>query len=204
MLSKEINHTDEFLEIVKRLALPKVEEMIKNDPLVKNNTCFLMSYGTILNDNACLRLALIHPQWNYQIGFYEKAVISMPSDSSNIESEECSAGLIEKLTNFDNYGNDDKDYGKNLFLSLYNNVKIIAQYFNEISQKSIYVSRDMDFAAMLSSGTVIYGYGESCKVMNGALQMSIIPAAHQTRYLTPEVFKEGKNISETMENSEKT
>jgi 4-diphosphocytidyl-2C-methyl-D-erythritol kinase len=58
----------------------------------------------------------------------------------------------------------------------------------------------MDFAALLSSGAVVYGYGESCKVMNGALEMSIISVAHQTRYLTPEIFKEGKNINETIKN----
>ena len=87
-------------------------------------------------------------------------------------------------------------------MNLYGNVRIIAQYFNEIAQKSICVSRDMDFAALLLSGTVVYGYGDSCKVKDGALEMSIIPAAHQTRYLTPEIFKEGKNINETIKNSE--
>jgi tetrahydromethanopterin S-methyltransferase subunit F len=193
LLSKEINHTDEFLEVVKRLALPKIDELHKNNTLIKDNTCFLLSY---INNDRQLRLALIHPKWNYQLGFYEDAIISMPSDSSDVESEKYRGDLIKKLIRFDNKENNNEEYGKSLFMNLYNNIRIIAQYFNEISQKSNYVSRDMDFAALLLSGTVVYGYGDSCQVMNGALQMSIIPAAHQTRYLTPDIFKEGKNIDE--------
>ncbi|MBU2634800.1 MAG: hypothetical protein KJ674_06200 [Nanoarchaeota archaeon] len=199
LLNKEINHTGEFLEIVKGIALPKVEELLKNNPQVKDNTCFLLSYR---NTDGLLRLGLIRPQWNYELGFYEDAVIVMPSDSSNEEAEKYTKELIEKLIKFEDKEYSDADYGKNLFMNLFDNVRIIAQYFNEISQKSVYVSRDMDFAALLSSGAVVYGYGESIKVMNGALQMSIIPATHQTRYLTPEIFKEGKNINETVKNRE--
>lgn len=194
LLTKEINHTDEFLEAVKRLALPKVEEMLKVNPWVKNKTCFLMTYKTKLNENECLRLALVHQQWDYKIGFYEKAVISMPADSSNEECEKYNADLIQKLILFDYNGEDE--YIKNFLLNLYNNIKIIAQYFNEISQKSLYVSQDMDFAVQLLNGTVIYGYGDSSKIKEGALHLSIIPAPNQARFLAPEVFKEGKDINE--------
>lgn len=199
LLNKEVNHTDEFLEIVKRLALPKVNELLKNNPQTKDNTCFLLSYR---NTDGLLRLGLIHPQYSYELVFYKEAVIVMPSDSNNEESEGYTNNLIEKLIKFEDKEYTDTEYAKNLFMNLYDNIRVIAQYFNEISQKSAYVSCDMDFVALLSSGAVVYGYGESCKVMNGALEMSTIPATHQTRYLTPEIFKEGKNINETIKNRE--
>jgi hypothetical protein len=194
LLTKVIFHTDEFIEIINQRALPKINELHRTNPQARDNTCFLVSYRTVLNNENMLRLALFHPKWNYQLGYYEDVTVVMPADSKEEEVEKYSLFLREHLVKFNDKGLSDDEYVENLFTGILDNIKIIAKCFCEISQQSFFVSQDMDFAALLLNGTVIYGYGESNKLVNGNFKMSIIPSSHQSHILTPDIFKEGEQI----------
>jgi len=195
LLSKDITHTDEFLEVVEKFAVPEIENLIRENPGIKHNTCFLLSYRTILDDERKLRLSLIHPKWNYQLGIYEKAVVVMPTDFNEEKVDKYNNLLNEELIFFENNEKySDVEYAKNLYKNIYKNIQIVAKYFNEISQQSAYVSQDVDVTAYLLNGNYIYTYGETNDLMQGIMKLANIPSSHQTRFLTPDIFKEGKKI----------
>ncbi|NQU73300.1 MAG: hypothetical protein HQ547_01140 [Candidatus Omnitrophica bacterium] len=196
LLSKEIMHTDQILTIVQQKALPKIEELRKNNLRIRDKTCFLLSYCTISDNAKLLRLALIHPDWEYKLAFYDSVVVAMPSDSSEEESIKYNKVVTADLIRLENKEfMAQETIAKDILVNLYSNVKSIAKHFHEISKKSKYVSPDMDFAALLLNGAIIYGYGESSEIMKGIFRMSVIPPAHQTQFLTPELFKKGNKIN---------
>lgn len=194
LLKKTISHTDEIYEIVNQYARPLIEQLEKDYPNSQHNTCFLITYATLVENKKTLRLAILHPEWNYKLGFYEKSAVVMPSGSLEESIRKYSTFLDERLVDFPKDVDDDK-FTEAFFENFFTNIHPIAQCFHEISQISKFVSNDIDYAVTLLNGTVIYGYGKSEELMNGKnLRFSIIPASPNTKFLTPEIFKEGKKI----------
>jgi hypothetical protein len=195
LLTREILHTNDVLQIINQKALPKIENLHKYTPGIKDNTCFLVSYRTAIDGEVILRLSLLHPNWEYQLAYYENPIVVMPTDSSEEEAEQYSKSLKNVLISLDEKRLLAEDYAKDILTNLYENINLISGYFYEISShKSRYVSRDLDFAALMLDGTVIYGYGNSDEVMKGEFKMCVIPYCNKTRILAPDIFAEGKTI----------
>ena len=195
LLKKEISHTDEILEIINELAIPEIELLHKNDPNIKDNTCFLISYFTSINNENILRLLLLHPDWEYQLNYIKQSIILMPNDIDKKYIEKYNKILHKGLHKFKESQYTEKEYMVSIFTSIFINATFFAECFYEISKISNFISLDIDFAALLLNGMIIYGYGDSKEVKRGKLSLSIIPNFNRSRILTPDILKEGKIIN---------
>jgi hypothetical protein len=184
LLDKEINHTDDVLEIIKNQALPKVEELRLNNPTIKESVCVMISYITIHDNKPLLRLSLVHQKWGYQLVHFNDAIVVMPSDSSEEESERYTMFLQKNLSKADeNIFINTKLLEKNMS----DNIGLIVKCFFEISKKSTLVSNDVDFAILLINGTILYGYCEYSNAENITFKISTVPRSKKTCILTPDV-----------------
>jgi hypothetical protein len=173
LLTKEISHTDQVLQIIKRRALPEIEDLHRRHPDVEDNTCFLLSYRTAINSRIVLRLSIIHPDWNYQLVHWADSIPVMPNDLIG-EVEKYAEFLRKNLIKFEGQDPSNKKYTAALFSNLSDNMKIIGTCFHEISKQSSQVSRDLDFAALLLlDGSAIHGHGKADQVMQGYSEMGV-------------------------------
>jgi len=196
-LSKDFLHTNDILDFMKKEVIPMIEDFQIRYPYMNIITCFLLSYITTLNNETKLRLALIHPQWDYDMGFYDDSIVIMPHDASEesarIHNETLRQSLIKLDNRISTQASDDEYIGF-LLGSIISNVKIIAKHFTQISQESSCVSHDLDIVRHILNGSLIYFYGKSCDIMKGIVKFSIIPVARQFRVFSPAIFDEGETI----------
>lgn len=195
LLSKEISHTDQILKIINELAKPEIEKLHKYDPNIKDYTCFLISYFTNINNESILRLSFLHPAWDYQLNLIQESIIVMPVDTKREDYDKYSQTISERLNTFRNSKIPEREYLQIVLSNIIKNVIIFAECFDEISKISNFVSKYIDFAALLSNGIVIYGYGDSRDIISGKLKFSIIPNSNQSRILNPDIFNEGEMIN---------
>jgi hypothetical protein len=167
LMATEITHTHQIINIIKQNALPKIKAITTYYPESSEQTCFLICYETVTNGHQTLRLALLHPKWDYQLGLYYDATVVMPSDSTNEEADKYRILLRDKLIPVEPNGSTGEDLSQGLMASLRENISMIGKLFYEISNKSIQVSPDMDIAIMFLDGSLIYGYGLSDNIRNG-------------------------------------
>ena len=195
LIKTEIRHTDELLRIINELAIPEIKLLHKFNPAIKDNTCFLFTYRTNIDNEIIVRLSFLHPKWDYQLIHIEKSTIVMPIDTNENVVEKYSSLLHEGLKEPKNNYESDKEYAVDIFRNIYENAIFLANFFYDISGISNHVSRDFDVAALLINGTIIYGYGETKDVKLGKVGLSIMPGLNHSKILTPEIFKEGNIIN---------
>jgi len=145
----------------------------------------MISYRTVIDGQLILRLALMHPKWDYQLGFYDDAIVTMPSDSTNEEAKRYRFLVRKKLVHLELIETTHEEFTKGLLANIKENISIIGQLFHEIAQKSSHVSPDLDFAVMLMEGSLLYGYGLSEEVRNGEFKYSLIANSNQSTILNP-------------------
>lgn len=197
LLKKEIFQTDEVLNIINEFAIPKIKLLNRNNPSsIKHKTCFLISYFTKLDNKDILRLAFLHPKWDYQLNIVKESIIVMPGDTNEKYYEKYNKIIREglhrcKLSNY-----SDKKYAVSVLTNICKNVIFIAKCFYEISKVSNLISSDFDFAALLLNDKVLYGYGDTKEVKSGKLRFRLLHRPNQTRILTPDILEEG-DISNT-------
>ncbi len=196
LLKKTIEHTDQILGIINTTALPLLNQLLQNYPNDKSKTCFLITYATQVENSEVLRLALLHPSWEYKLAWGDKTTVVMPGDSGKEDGNLYLNRLNKELLNFEISCDDNREFLSKFFDNFIINIKCIARCFDEISLFSKFVSKDMDYAITLKGGMVIYGYGLSSELKEGRnFRFSIIGSSCQTRFLTPEIFKEGEQIT---------
>lgn len=195
LLKREISHTDEVLKIINELAIPEIELLHKHDPNIIDITCFLISYFTSSDNENILRLAFLHPEWEYQLNIVKESIIVTPRDTNEKYYKKYSKILHEGLHRCKVSNYSDKEYMLSVFTNICKNAIFFAKCFYEISKVSNFVSGDFNFTALLLNEMVVYGYGNSKEVKSGKLSLRIFHRSNQTRILTPDIFKEGDIIN---------
>ncbi|MDD5771936.1 MAG: hypothetical protein PHX78_00555 [bacterium] len=195
LLQKTISNTNEFTDIIQRCVKPKIEELKKINPGTEDNTCFLISYR---NNEGLIRLAVMHAKWNYELELYDDVAVILPTNFTIEKSEEYRSCIREKLTEFQDNVNtnscDNEIFLNNLINHINCTVKLIASYFHEISEKSSYVSSDVDIGVLLNDGNVIYIYGDSMKIKEGKSSLNVLINNSDTRFLTPDIIKKDEHL----------
>jgi hypothetical protein len=160
--------------------------MCTSYPDLPDQTCFLIAYSTVVEQQAILRLALLHPKWDYQLAPYEKVHVIVPSDSTSEEANRSAAFLSESLLPPREIGSCPKKEASLLMANIRKNISIVADLFWRVAQVSRYVSNDLDFAVMLRGGQTLYAYGLSGDVCGGNFSCSLIRDISQSTVLSPE------------------
>ena len=192
LLKKEIFHTDEVLNIINESAIPKIKLLNRNNlSSIKHKTCFIISYFTKLDNKDILRLAFLHPEWDYQLNIVKESIIVMPGDTNEKYYEKYNKILHEGLHKYKVSNYSDKEYMVSVLKNICKNTIFIAKCFYEISKVSNLISSDFDFAALLLNEMVVYGYGNIKEVKSGKLRFRFLNRSNQTRILTPDILKEG-------------
>ena len=191
LLRREINHTGEIEEIVNEKAIPKIRLLNKNNPEVKNKTTFLVSYFTKTVDKQnILRLAFLHPDWNYKISIVKETIIIMPSDSQKEEVDEYSNKLSKGIARSTPIYSPENILNESVIANITKNLFFIADCFNEISKKSKYVSKDFDYAVLFANEIIIYCYVTSSGLKNINLKLSVFHRNNHSYVLSPKIFTE--------------
>lgn len=195
LLRREINHTNEIEEIVNEKAIPKIRLLNKNYPEVKNKTCFLISYFTRTGTKQnILRLAFLHPDWNYKISIVKESIIVMPSDSQKEEVDEYSSKLSKGITKRTTIYNPENILNESAIENITENLLFTANCFSEISKKSKYVSEDFDYTVLLANGAIIYFYVASSGFKKGHLKYSVFHRNNHSYVLSPKICLERKSF----------
>jgi hypothetical protein len=196
LLRREINHTGEIEEIVNEKAIPKIRLLNKNYPEVKNKTSFLISYFTKTGDKQnVLRLAFLHPDWNYKISIVKETIVVMPFDVQKEIVEEYSNKLSKGITRCPTIYNPGNVLNESVIANITKNLFFIADCFNEISKKSKYVSKDFDYAVLFTNEVIIYCYVASSELKNGNFKLSVFHRNNHSYILSPNICSEGKIIN---------
>lgn len=185
LMASQIKHTDQVIDIIKRKALPEIQGITACYPKLSEQTCFMISYRTVTDGQLTLCLALMHPNWDYQLGLYDDAIVVMPSDSTNEEAKRYRVLVREKLVHLELREPTHEEFAKGFLANINENISIIGQLFYEIAQKSSHVSPDLDFAVMLLEGSLLYGYGLSEEVRNGEFKYFLVANGEQSTILNP-------------------
>jgi hypothetical protein len=194
LLAEDIEHTDQVLRVIRENAVPLVNALSDSYTNVRGSTCFLISCIGVTEDRFRLRLGLIHPDWDYDLAFYQpnSAAFVGPADLGTEEVRRYAELMRTDLSVPDDGESDDDEFVASLSESISENVKLVARCFSEISGLSRLVSPDLDVAIMLITGGVLYGYGDSRAVSSKGLKMAVIPPGFTRCILTPKIVGDGK------------
>ncbi len=148
LLRRSIEHTDDFLEVVRYHAMPVLEQLRENFPAVDDRTFFLQSYLTDVDGRAVLRLAAIKPGRDMGIAPYndDAVVLTGPPDISVEEISEYKRYLRESIRRFewpDDFLLQNEDDRDKLSQSIVQNSRSIIEVFDAVRQNSRYVSEDI-------------------------------------------------------------
>ena len=152
---------------------------------------FYALYFTKLDNKDILRLALLPPEWDYQLNIVKESIIVTPGDTNEKYYEKYNKIIHEGLHKCKVSNYSDKEYMVSVLENIRKNTIFIAKCFYEISKVSNLISNDFDFAALLSNDMIMYGYGNTKEVKSGKLRFRFFNRSNQTRILTPDILKEG-------------
>lgn len=104
LAQRDINHTDQIIQIIKeqvgafsQQAFPEIKKVI-------DVTGWLLTYRTQVEKTPILRLALLHPQFNYELALCEKnkSCVIMPLGANEEITEAVSDTINKKIKPLEN------------------------------------------------------------------------------------------------------
>ncbi|MBA7501464.1 hypothetical protein ES706_00034 [subsurface metagenome] len=104
LAQRDIKHTDQIIQIIKEQVdafSPRTYPEIKK---VIDMTGWLLTYKTLVGKKPILRLALLHPQFNYELALYgkNKACVIMPFEANEETTEAVSDTINKKIKPLEN------------------------------------------------------------------------------------------------------
>lgn len=186
LIKREVKHTDEIVNMIKQKAIPEIEKVKKQFPNVEDKTCFMMTYFTS-GEETKSRLVLFHPDYDYQLALPE-CIIILPTGFSENDFKDYKKELSEKTIPFENTATTQEEYVRNLINNIQHNIRVIAEIFGRVSNKTKYVSRDLDVAVHLITGDIFYVYGKIDDLISREIQIFHVPSSSPNTILTPDIL----------------
>lgn len=104
LAQRDITHTDQIIQIIKEHASAFSLQTSPEIKKVSDMTGWLLTYSTLIKKKPILRLALLHPQFNYELALYgkNKACVIIPFEADEGVAEAVSDTINKKIKPLEN------------------------------------------------------------------------------------------------------
>lgn len=104
LAQRDINHTDQIIQVVKKQVGAFSQQTFPEIKKATNMTGWLLTYKTLVVKKPILRLALLHPQFNYKLALCKKnkASVIMPLGANEEITKVVSNTINKKIKPLEN------------------------------------------------------------------------------------------------------